>query len=205
MAAAAIESTPVSGEGFHRLPRIAFARWLCGHPGKKPADFNPLIREAEFAYRCRAAFVPACDDLGGARIMERQVTNLELGLCCGWRALAPAEARSLADWLTAVLPHHPWGAALDWRQSAAQDALVRYCSQDRPRAIGNELLRTISTAGLGDAFEQACTFRSWRDVQNLVLSAWLGGELLVDERGYLIDDWKEVFAQVLAARAMSLH
>lgn len=192
-----------SGRG--NQPKIAFARWLYDHPGKKPADFQPLIREAEFAYRCRAAFVPACDDLGGARATERQLRNLELGLCGGWRALAQSEARSLADWLDAVLPHHPWGAVLDWRESGAQRALADYCQEDAPRATAATDARArIAEAGLADTFDQACSFNTWRDVQSLVLSAWLGGALLVDECGFLVADWKETFAVVLASRAEAL-
>ncbi len=186
-------------------PKIAFARWLHNHPGKKPSDFQPLIREAEFAYRCRAAFVPACDDLGGARTTDRQLRNLELGLCGGWRALAPNEARSLADWLDAVLPHHPWGAVLDWRGSGAQRALADYCQEDAPRSTAAADARArIAEAGLTDTFDQACSFNTWGDVQSLVLGAWLGGALLVDEHGFLVANWKETFAEVLASRAEAL-
>lgn len=187
------------------LPKIAFVHWLAAHPGKKPSDFRPLIKEAEFAWRCRSSFAAACDDLGGARSVERYLGNLELGLCCGWRVLEPAEARSLSDWLDAVLPHHPWGAALDWREGGAREALMRYCGEEWAAAPEADEARKIAVAGLADAMEQACTFAGWRDVQAVVLSAWLGGTLLVDADGYLVAGWKRAFARTLAARISSLH
>jgi len=184
-------------------PKIAFVRWLAEHPGKTPSNFQPLIKEAGFAYRCRAPSVPACDDLGGTRIMERQLRNLELGLCSGWCALTRSEACSLAKWLNAVLPHHPWCAALRWRESDAHVALQEYCRGEGIQSVSRELRQSIASAGLSAVFDQACSFMTWRDVQALVLGAWLGGELLVDEYGCLITDWRDRFARVLAATAAS--
>lgn len=186
-------------------PRIAFVRWLAAHPGRRPSDFEPVIKEAEFAFRCRAAFAPACDDLGGPTAMKRQLQKLELGLCCGWRVLDPAEARSLARWLDAVLPHHPWAGAKEWRQSEAQDALARHCRTEGMPALAENVRRRLAAADFLDTFGQACTFTSWRDVQGAVLGAWLGGALLVDERGYLVPEWKQAFAETLLSRLESLH
>jgi hypothetical protein len=200
-ACAVTRPTPRAG-----LPKIAFLRWLASHPGRKPSDFQPLIKEAEFAWRCRSTFSAACEDVGGARAVERHLRNLELGLCCGWRVLDLAEARSLFAWLDAVLPHHPWGAALDWRDSGAREELALYCEEEWEAAPeAEDTGRMIAAAGLADTLEQAWTFASWRDVQGVVLSAWLGGTLLVDDNGHLVAGWKRAFAGTLASRINSLH
>lgn len=188
------------------LPKIAFVRWLASHRGRSPSDFEPIIKEAEFAFRCRAALAPTCSDLGGVRSMERQLGNLELGLCCGWRVLEQAEARSLSDWLDAVLLHHPWRDALDWRQTEAREALLDYYRAEGPvdRQPG-WAQQMIGAAGLGDVLNHALAFKTWRDVQGVVLSAWLGGTLIVDEQGYLIPDWKVAFVKTIVSRIESLR